>query len=103
MMNRKTGPQQAMRTAMSVILKLRPETEQLLTEKAARAGQTLEVYLEQLAEREVHAANNARNAGPAPVPADQWVAELRAWAAGHRRLDTLADDSREGIYEGRGE
>jgi hypothetical protein len=32
-----------------------------------------------------------------------WSQALREWAASHARLDTVADDSRESIYAGRGE
>jgi hypothetical protein len=35
--------------------------------------------------------------------ADEWSQALRAWGASHGRLDRLADDSRDSIYEGRGE
>lgn len=38
-----------------------------------------------------------------PTSAEQWIAELRAWIASHPRLPYEADDSRESIYEGRGE
>ena len=95
------------RTIMRVLLQLPPETERVLKEKAAQAGQTLEAYLEQLAEREARAANGM----PAPVhkPAppqltpQQWSAAWRAWAAGHATQPLVADDSRESIYAGRGE
>jgi hypothetical protein len=35
--------------------------------------------------------------------AEEWSRRLRAWAASHARRDALADDTRDGIYEGRGE
>lgn len=44
-----------------VILDIPPEVERTLRERAARNGQTLEVYLQQIAERE------ARDGGHAPV------------------------------------
>jgi hypothetical protein len=34
---------------------------------------------------------------------EEWSQNLRAWAASHPRLDRIADDSRDSIYEGRGE
>jgi hypothetical protein len=34
---------------------------------------------------------------------EEWVHSLEEWAASHPRLDRLADDSRESIYQGRGE
>jgi hypothetical protein len=82
---------------MTVTLHLQPETEQKLRDKAARAGQTLEAYLEQLA------AASVGSSGAAHLSAEEWIAEFRAWVASHKPLATLADDSRESIYEGRGE
>jgi plasmid stability protein len=79
---------------MPVTLNLPPETERRLREKAARSGQTLEGYLEALA-REA--------AAPAALSPEEWAAQFRAWVASHQRLPALADDSRESIYEGRGE
>jgi len=34
---------------------------------------------------------------------EEWVKAFRQWAASHRTLPYLVDDSRESIYEGRGE
>lgn len=51
-----------------------------------------------LSPRGVHTAEP-----PTPTSAEQWIAELRAWIAGLPRLPYEADDSRETIYEGRGE
>jgi hypothetical protein len=34
---------------------------------------------------------------------EEWVARLVAWAESHPKSDVIADDSRESIYEGRGE
>jgi hypothetical protein len=34
---------------------------------------------------------------------EEWVARFRAWVASHAKSDVIADDSRESIYEGRGE
>jgi hypothetical protein len=81
---------------MTVTLTLPPETERRLREKAARNGQTLEGYLEAL-------VREAAGAAPAALPAEEWAAQFRAWVASHRPLPALADDSRESIYEGRGE
>jgi hypothetical protein len=47
----------------SVTLHFRAETEQKLREKANRRGQSLETYLEQLAEREVGADAVATDSG----------------------------------------
>ena len=61
-----------------------------LREKAARQGQTLEAYLEQLA---------LDSAGDAATTPAEWVAAWRAWAAGHYSFPGVADDSRESIYD----
>jgi hypothetical protein len=42
-------------------------------------------------------------APPAPLSPEEWSRELRAGVASHPRLDTIAADSRESIYAGRGE
>lgn len=63
----------------TVILQLEPETERKLRERANRAGQTLEVYLQHLAERE------AKNGAPA--------------ATGKRTLDEILAPVRKGFAE----
>lgn len=40
---------------------------------------------------------------PPELTAEQWVADFERWAESHRHLPHEADDSRESIYEGRGE
>ena len=89
---------------MAVIINLRAETERLLKEKAAKAGQTLEAYLKQLAEREA-AATNSTKPSSALLSAEQWSAQWRAWANQDRQLpaDIVIDDSRESIYAERSE
>jgi hypothetical protein len=54
--------------------------------------------------RAVEAFVAALREGQRPTPdLDEWSMKLRSWAAGHRLLRAPADDSREGIYAGRGE
>jgi hypothetical protein len=58
---------------MPVILNLAPEVERTLAEKAARMGQTLAVYLEQLAERDARGKNGVGQAGsPQPLSSEEW-------------------------------
>jgi len=83
---------------MTVTFNLDPDTVRRLRAKAARRGQTLEAYLEQLA-----AGPAAGSDMTAERSAEEWVAEFQAWAASHRSLPQLADDSRESIYADRGE
>lgn len=37
------------------------------------------------------------------LPPDEWVREFRKWARSHKTRSPNLDDSRETIYEGRGE
>lgn len=84
---------------MSITINLPPDTEQKLREAAARRGKTLEAYLESIA------ASHAADVGVAASAetAEEWVAEFRSWAASHAPVTHFVDDSRESIYEGRGE
>jgi hypothetical protein len=34
---------------------------------------------------------------------EEWIARFQAWVESHPKSDVIADDSRESIYEGRGE
>jgi hypothetical protein len=90
---------------MSVIVNLAPDTERKLREVAAHRGLTIEEYLGQLAAES--AASTPAAPKPSPTPSEQTpeqrVAAWRAWVASHRNQTRVADDSRESIYEGRGE
>jgi hypothetical protein len=85
---------------MTVILNLAPDVERTLAEKAARAGQTLAVYLQQLAERDAHGKNGVGQA-VSPPPAlsleefDQLLEEL---AEGPTLPHLPADFSRADVY-----
>jgi hypothetical protein len=52
---------------MAVILSLPPEMEQKLRERAARAGQSVECYVQQLVERDVLSTNGEQPAPRSPV------------------------------------
>jgi hypothetical protein len=81
----------------------RSEIERLLREEAARRGQSLEAYFQGLAEGEAHQPNSTDHPTVETTPADLWVERWRAWAQGHSASAVVADDSRESIYDGRGE
>jgi hypothetical protein len=68
---------------MSITLNLEPDTEQILAAKAARFGQTLEVYLKHLAERDAQ-GRDGLGAGPAPPLSDE-------------EFDRLLDELSEGL------
>ena len=83
-------------------LDLPPAVEQELKEKAARQGQTLEEYLRSLAIRDL-AASPVLAYPPGFASAEEWVKAFREWAASHQPEGHFVDDSRESIYDGRGE
>jgi hypothetical protein len=87
----------------TVTLELRPDTEKRLREKAARTGQTLEGFLLQAAERLAVEEAPPLGLTATELTPEQRSAALRAWVTSHKPLPTIADDSRESIYEGRGE
>jgi hypothetical protein len=86
-----------------ISFQLRSEIERLLQQKAARRGQSLEVFLQGLAEREAHQPDTAGDSTVETTATDLWVERWRAWAQGHPATAIVADDSRESIYGGRGE
>ena len=84
---------------MNLVLRLSPEIEAKLIEQSAITGRlpeevALHALEEQLLVPELQEAE---------LSAEEWVADIRAWARSHRHLPIEADDSRESIYAGRGE
>jgi hypothetical protein len=69
---------------------------QQLRRRAAERGVALEELAREVLEREATMPHPERSA-------EQWVAELRAWAASQPKRELTVDDSRESIYEGCGE
>jgi uncharacterized protein (DUF1778 family) len=83
-------------TMSTVTLRLNPETERKLREVAAHLGQTLEAYLEQLAEQ-------SAGIGPAPLPTQELTDEeferlLDQLSEGPMLPHLPADFSRSDIY-----
>ena len=75
-----------------------------LAEHARRAGKSINDLLNaMLDERECRTPQKMERTKAVDATADEWVRALRAWAASHPVSAVLADDSRESIYEGRGE
>jgi hypothetical protein len=85
--------------AMTLTINLPIETEDQLRAAAARRGCTLEDYVTHLV---ISSTVNGIALSPEKSTED-WIAEWRTWAASHAALPQPADDSRESIYEGRGE
>jgi len=84
---------------MNLILHLTPETEAKLVEYAATTGKAPE----ELALRALEEQLAISAQPPSAISADEWVADIGAWAAGHRSRSGDANDSRESIYAGCGE
>jgi hypothetical protein len=84
--------------------KVQAEVLTRLAEHAQRTGKTINGLLnDMLDERECMTSQKVERTKAVDVTADEWVRALRVWAASHPVSDALADDSRERIYEGRGE
>jgi hypothetical protein len=84
---------------MTITLKLAPELKAKLLRQAASLGKQPEELALNAIEEQLAGDDSAAN----DLTPQEWVADFRRWAAGHRRLPIEADDSREGIYAGRGE
>lgn len=84
----------------NITLQLQPQTEKKLRERAGHFGQSLEDYLQCLAEREAELASRTE---AAQMPFEEWSKLWHEWCSSHPELPGTADDSRESIYEGRGE
>jgi hypothetical protein len=81
-------------------LEIKPETAEMLAAQARARGLSVDDYL-----RTLLPSTNGDLEPPlyqAATPED-WVRAFREWAASHAALPSIADDSREGIYQGRGE
>src|SRR5262249_30342899 len=95
------------RTMTTVTIQLPTEIERQLRAAAARSGKSIEAYLQELAFQSAQDSTGSQAAREAiSVPeksAEEWITEWRAWVESHPPRTVLADDSREYIYEGRGE
>lgn len=81
---------------------LSPDKESKLRERAAAVGKDVTKYVLQVVEEDL-AMSEPMAALNSPQSQEQWEKDLDAWVEGHPRLDTIADDSRDSIYAGRGE
>jgi hypothetical protein len=84
-----------------ILEEIRPETAERIAAVAREKGVSVDQLLSDL----LPDVNG--DAGNQPfyktATADEWSRELRNWAASHPTRNVVADDSRESIYEGRGE
>ena len=86
---------------MTIVMSFPPDTERKLKARADRRGLSIEKYLDELVQQDVHSEFSFDNA-PLPTAAERAKAWLE-WCASHRPTYHEVDDSRESIYEGRGE
>jgi len=92
---------------MTVTLTLQPETEAKLRERAAASGKDVSTLVREAVEEKLSAAD-ARKATD-DMPYARWFAEFGAWMDDVAKRAPMypqgyvANDSRESIYEGRGE
>jgi hypothetical protein len=83
---------------------IQPEVLARLAAQARERGETVNEFLRHIPDEmeAVAAEKDDRPFYEAATP-EEWSRELRAWAASHPVSAVIADDSRESIYEGRGE
>jgi len=86
---------------MTITMSFPPETEKRLKAKADRRGLSVEKYLDELVQQDVHSDFSFDN-GPLPTAEERSKAWLD-WCNSHRPVYHEVDVSRESIYEGRGE
>jgi hypothetical protein len=88
---------------MTVELRLSPELERLLIRKAEAAGKDVSTFVgEFLAENIAEDSAEKQPDGAVRRPGT-FRERLESWIALHPVLDHAINDSRESIYEGRGE
>ena len=85
----------------SILEQIKAETAEMIAAQARELGLSVDDYLRSL----LPPANGRDEAKPfyETATSEEWAAAFREWASGHRVLPVIADDSRESIYEGRGE
>lgn len=85
---------------MTISIEIPPEIEQELRRRAEALGEDLATYVRQVVTESVNETVDP----PKPKrSAEEFARRLDAWTALHPVLDHAIDDSRESIYEGRGE
>ena len=86
---------------MTITLTLSPETGSKLRELAAATGKDVPTVIREAVEEKLASEGDA--SVPSEMPYDRWKAAFDQWVASHRPAGHYVDDSREGIYAGRGE
>jgi hypothetical protein len=84
-----------------ILEQIKPETAELLASQARALGLSVDDYLRTL----LPPVNGQGDEKPLYETAspEEWTRAFHQWATSHKVLPVIADDSRESIYEGRGE
>ncbi len=88
---------------MNIRLNLSPEFEARLRERAASLGKAPEAFVLDVVQEELATSETPGEREHSPSQSERRIAKLHAWAKRQPHLPYEADDSRESIYEGRGE
>lgn len=87
---------------MSAPVEINPETAELLAAQARAHGLSIDDYVRSLLPRTNGDVDEKPPLYQSATP-EEWVDAFREWAASHPLLQVIVDDSRESIYQGRGE
>lgn len=88
---------------MTLQISLSDDSEARLRQYAAAAGKDVPSVVAEAIEEKLAIYGSDGETDSRKLSPEQWIAELRGWAAGHATLTRVADDSRDSIYAGRGE
>lgn len=87
---------------MSITIELPVDVENALRKRAEAAGEDLATFVRDIVTENVAAQDSERRPHSQRSP-EEFARKLDEWTALHPVLDHEIDDSRESIYEGRGE
>ncbi len=93
-------------TELSLMLRLSSQTREKLAQRAAARGKDMASVASDIIEQAVAASANSDERDTTAQRAaawEAWVSEMRLWGKDHLPPGHIVDDSRESIYEGRGE
>jgi plasmid stability protein len=88
---------------MTVSINLPPQAEAELRRRAAEEGKDVEAFVREAVEARLAAPPIVQPRDPRTMTAEEWTAAWHAWIDSHAPTNHFVDDSRESIYEGRGE
>ena len=85
----------------TITLSLPDEIERKLQARAKDQDRDVTTVAIEILEKELQPPAKPEN--PNDLPYDEWHRRFKAMVTGHPMIDVVVDDSRETIYEGRGE